>query len=491
MTYQKYLADNPKLTVPDPSICAANLGGRLFGGGIEDAERERCHHCGELLHPYPEPTYWMEHPLPGCTVIDGLKFCDQWGKEACAEAYLAKHPTMTDPTGEKVKRPRAAPVKKPPKRAKKPAKVVDWSAVRNGATALLAADLPSDKAGLLSFAAAQVSACNKGVLASNWVAVKNASDLYEAAVWKLNGGTFLGCSAGDDPKAGGNVIEQHCRAAPGVEPLWGQTGEFLVTVSGVRVLVEFSSSFGALSEGSFHFGAVDLDGPFISETGFLSSYLDTQGGLTVGEAAAAAIADMLRRHRRYITAEHRNWLAAKPLAPWLASLQEPPRRSRDAAVDAAQDTGPLPEGFVFVDAVCLTEHQAFMVRKWAAAAASKLAAAKKQERAGRKAATRASRAVPVSTPHLPPAVAPQTGASDPADLRKGQRCKIIATPHQALLKNIGKIVVIDKVNQGAESVWAHDDVPIKYRKSRKGGQVVASDPKNIQTCYGTDCLKII
>jgi len=38
---------------------------------------------------------------------------------------------------------------------------------------------------------------------------------------------------------------------------------------------------------------------------------------------------------------------------------------------------------------------------------------------------------------------------------------------------------------------AGDDAPIKYRKKQRGVRVVASDPKNIQICYGACFLKII
>ena len=66
----------------------AVMAGRLFSGSVENPEVERCHHCGELLHPYPEPEHWMQYPLPVCCVVDGLKFCDSFGKPGCVDAYL-------------------------------------------------------------------------------------------------------------------------------------------------------------------------------------------------------------------------------------------------------------------------------------------------------------------------------------------------------------------------------------------------------------------
>ncbi len=75
------------------------------------------------------------------------------------------------------------------------------------------------------------------VLAGDDAAASTAAERYEATVWKLNGGGFFGCMGAED--AAGKIIERHCRAVPGAVPMWGQRGEFVIQVEGIRALVEF------------------------------------------------------------------------------------------------------------------------------------------------------------------------------------------------------------------------------------------------------------
>lgn len=82
---------------------AAIEAGRLLADGDVGAA-ERCHACGELLHPYPEPEYWMQYPLPGCCVVDGLRFCDDDRKPECIDSHLVKHPTPAAPAAVKTKK---------------------------------------------------------------------------------------------------------------------------------------------------------------------------------------------------------------------------------------------------------------------------------------------------------------------------------------------------------------------------------------------------
>ena len=58
---------------------------------------------------------------------------------------------------------------------------------------------------------------------------------------KLNGGT-CGIIAG--PDAPGCILESETEAAPGTVPLWGQAGEFTVTVDAMRVRIEIKGMFG-------------------------------------------------------------------------------------------------------------------------------------------------------------------------------------------------------------------------------------------------------
>lgn len=116
---------------------------------------------------------------------------------------------------------------------------------------------------------------------------------------KLNGG-MTGIIARDDSP--GCILERESAAAPGLLPLWGQAGEFTVTVDAVRVRIEMQGMFGiggtsCLFPG-FYAHAVDRDRPFLSETGF-RTFLGLSGdlvpGLTPEEFARAAIAAYVDR----------------------------------------------------------------------------------------------------------------------------------------------------------------------------------------------------
>lgn len=88
---------------------------------------------------------------------------------------------------------------------------------------------------------------------------------------RLNGGE-AGILAG--PDAPGCVLDRESAAAPGTVPLWGQSGVFLIEVAGMNVRVGLDGVFGTVSAVSFWPGfaahAVELERPFLSETGYRS-----------------------------------------------------------------------------------------------------------------------------------------------------------------------------------------------------------------------------
>jgi hypothetical protein len=197
------------------------------------------------------------------------------------------------------------------------------SADRDTNAASLAATLPTDRAGLLAAALDAVNAMHAAVLASDEKAADAAADRYDAAVWKLNGGTFVGSRHVENPDAAGYLVERHCRAAPGAVPMWGQRGEFLITVSGVRAVVEVGDGFGRFRIG-FAFHVVDADKPFISETGYKSHFETTKGGRTVEQVAIAVFSAHLAEGRRMLAPEYRERFAAEPCRPWLAPVPATP-----------------------------------------------------------------------------------------------------------------------------------------------------------------------
>ncbi|TIQ08763.1 MAG: hypothetical protein E5X57_22025 [Mesorhizobium sp.] len=88
---------------------------------------------------------------------------------------------------------------------------------------------------------------------------------------RLNGGDS-GILADED--SAGNVLARETAAAPGTVPLWGQEGEFTVTVNSTPMRIQMDGIFGIgcsyLYWPGFAARAVDLERPFISETGYRS-----------------------------------------------------------------------------------------------------------------------------------------------------------------------------------------------------------------------------
>jgi hypothetical protein len=111
---------------------------------------------------------------------------------------------------------------------------------------------------------------------------------------RLNGGE-PGIIADDDSP--GNVLARETAAAPGAVPLWGQTGEFMIDVDGMKVRIELEGVFGIGGGFCFWPGfaarAVDHDRPFLSNTGYRSFFgigADPVPGLTPDAFAAKVIA---------------------------------------------------------------------------------------------------------------------------------------------------------------------------------------------------------
>ena len=365
-----------------------------------------------------------------------------------------------------------------------------------GAARQLAAELPDDRAGLLAVGAAAVVACHTAVLAQDQAALEAAEDRYEAAVWKLNGGTFFASYA--DPDAAGRALRRLCSAVPGTVPMWGQSGEFLVTVRGTRCLVNFDNGMGSLSDAHFEFEVIDLDASFISETGYLSHHARAGDGLTLDQMACEIISGLLQSKRRYVRPADQARLSKQPLRPWLAALPSPPKWTAGVQDKDAVTPEAPPKGFVFVDVV-LTEQQAFIVKKWAAAAAPKIKAGKAAEHKSRVYA-KEKVAQPIKLVE-PAAVAVRDESlkeicdsqsyHEVTDFYVGARCEITKTHSLCFAKDVGKVVVVATISLDSRQVFAYDDRPIAYRINRAGKRVVASDPRCIQTIYGMDCLRII
>lgn len=217
----------------------------------------------------------------------------------------------------------------------------------------LAAAMPVEHNELLRLAAAAVDELEVAVLAGEVEAADLAKARYDAVIWKMNGGNFLGCAAGKDSPV--KVLKTFCQAIPGQIPKWGQPGAFIVILDGMRVLVEFGGIDG-LGPPWFVFKAVDLDTWFISYSGFRSRFEGLRYGLTVEQTAKEILAEYLKNNRHEIRDRDRDRLAQTPLPSFLDKLEPPARRS-PATLD-------VPPGYVLIDVV-LPSQKAFIARKWA------------------------------------------------------------------------------------------------------------------------------
>lgn len=118
------------------SVWAAMTAKRIFCGSVEERGAERCAQCGELLHPFPKPTYWMQYPLPTKLIVDGESVCREDLRPSCLPNYLAKHPTpleLLDPPQRKARniegdmiKEQAAEIKKSADRGELARRLADW-----------------------------------------------------------------------------------------------------------------------------------------------------------------------------------------------------------------------------------------------------------------------------------------------------------------------------------------------------------------------------
>lgn len=134
---------------------------------------------------------------------------------------------------------------------------------------------------------------------------------------RLNGGE-PGILAGDE--APGCVLERRTAAAPGNVPLWGQCGEFTLSVGTMQVRIEMDGMFGIGATFQYWPGfaarVVDEDRPFLSETGyrsFLGIHAVPEGRLAVDEFVGKVIAAYVARELKgRIVAIAPRWRSDRP-----------------------------------------------------------------------------------------------------------------------------------------------------------------------------------
>jgi hypothetical protein len=163
----------------------------------------------------------------------------------------------------------------------------------------------TDREELLALAKQSIEKRHAAILARDEATAIEAWQDYDEICYRLNGNTNFASQCG--PDGGKYVTEQHCRATPGDVPMWGQVGEFLIEVDGMRAIVEFSAGYGGMNFSHMEFHAVDLHKPFISHTGYQSHFFSICYGRTVDVAAKEFFHEFLIRKngRVVITPEYR------------------------------------------------------------------------------------------------------------------------------------------------------------------------------------------
>ena len=150
------------------------------------------------------------------------------------------------------------------------------------------AALPADPAELERTAAGMRQLYHRAMLASDVTALNDADVVYRACVVKLNGGTHFGSAHIQE------TLQAKFAAVAGQVPEWGQAGEFLLEVEGMRLVVKMCpDSLSNHCGAELH--AVDFDRPFISRNGYRRHYMRPAKhlGCTVDQAVRAEVLELL------------------------------------------------------------------------------------------------------------------------------------------------------------------------------------------------------
>lgn len=178
--------------------------------------------------------------------------------------------------------------------------------------------LPEGVEALHAWAARLRLVYNDAIVAGDDDAREQAALEHDAVVYRLNGDTFFGCR-GDDTRPG-KVLDALHTARPGQVPHWGQDGEFLIEVDGMRVLVNYGCE-GLRTAPGFDATAVDLEKPYFSETGFRNVYMSVadHAGRTLEQAVRAEIAEQMATDGlKAIKRDAIQWIEKRP--KWLADV---------------------------------------------------------------------------------------------------------------------------------------------------------------------------
>lgn len=195
---------------------------------------------------------------------------------------------------------------------KKPLQYVPLEERPEFITAMTALPTASDE--LEQTAAGVRQLYHAAMLAGDVQALDDTGLVYRACVVKLNGGTHFGSA---EIQKG---LEAKFAAVAGQVPEWGQAGEFLLEVDGMRLVVKMCPDSLSNNCGA-ELRAVDFDKPFISRTGYRHQYMRPAQhlGRTVDQAVRAEVMELLVGEGKTVAIDQeRATPKDRKVWPWLA-----------------------------------------------------------------------------------------------------------------------------------------------------------------------------
>ena len=139
---------------------------------------------------------------------------------------------------------------------------------RDERAAAVAAGLPADREAVASLALATADRYDAAILNCDAAAFEDAADTFEAIIYHLNGGSLFGSMA---EGGGAYQLRDILSPADGTAAGWGRPSRFAVELDDVRAVIRYTPGFLSFAP-HFELYAVDVDRPFISETGYQSHF---------------------------------------------------------------------------------------------------------------------------------------------------------------------------------------------------------------------------
>jgi hypothetical protein len=191
----------------------------------------------------------------------------------------------------------------------------------------IARELPSDEAGLMNQARADLKAYDAAMRRDDREGCGQLRQRLDMIAQRLP-------PLDEEDYDAEDRLARLLAAAPGKVPLWGQKGGFMITCKfrfGVTCRVVIRSDIDGLNASAF-----DWDGLFMTATGYLELYVDQVRGRTVKQAAIAAISQRQKNLRR-----------AEPLVPLVDDIWQDGQRCEVPGQPDADDQDWQPGGWLY------------------------------------------------------------------------------------------------------------------------------------------------